>query len=1143
MAAALTAMTVVAVADPPTARAYAPTGGVMYELGGNECLKGRGNCAIYPKSAELPSGRLVAAFELSTVTAGNDGAVGQTMPLYKSDDNGSSWQPLTTVASPAEMSDDPAMDPYTSNWTNPYLYVLPEDVGELDAGTLLLATVVSGQDEYYTERKAADPNWVPANDGDRRDLAIALYSSTNEGADWSFEDIIARGGWQGGSAGAIGQNIAAANTARQIDPVWEPHLLVHDGRLVAYYSDENDYSGYDAVTGVPTLRPDNDTGQDTGAQILAHRTWDGTGSWSEPVLDVSGTTFGAPGDVSIGGGRPGMTTVVPTTDGRWMMTFEYFGGGNIAHYKFADSPLDFRFGSGDAGGNISDLPTDAGSGQLQNGGSPVLEVLPDGRITYNADGNGDIWVNASGRSDGVWTRYRTTLGSGYSRTMQYVSNTGRIVVLQGVWGGATAGSTIRYGEVDLGSSVGSYYEVVNRRTGQVWGTGDSTNDADRGNADRPDIRLEASGSAADSATQSWHVVPEAGGAVTFLNGSGGREASIWTGNATPGQRLAQWVDDRAGGTWTLVPSSDGHVRIQSVVNPQLVVGVSNGTPVLQPPVTGGGNADDEQEWLLVPVAPSAAALAAGTPSSDLVAEQSVLPGSTITIDATPVARTGVDSRAGTVGRVFAHPAGGGSPTPLGSVTLDAEQRATLVLPASYTGRGETTISVSFDASPLVRDTVQVADVSVTAVPSSASPANEAGWFRGDVSVALTPSPSTASAQYRLAATGEWQTVTGPVVVTTEGVTTLQYRASVGGSPVTGSEGSLEVRVDRTAPVSSVATDPASGTAQAGSTITARVTAADSGSGVGAVQYALDGGAWTAVPADGIAVTATGAHRLQYRASDVAGNTEATREVVLTVAPPATTADVRITSADQASADGWYQEPVLVALTAPAGQRVQYRIDQGTWRTYTTSLTVSKNGSTLIDHRLVAGGETVAGSQAQTVVKVDRTLPAATATRAPNVTIGTPRNPITVSATATDGHSGVAALEYRVDGSAWQPYTAAVVISTVGDHVVSTRAVDRAGNVSTVRTATVTINPDPAVSVRAGSAAAPGGTLTISVAGFSRYADVTYTLGDRVLGTAVTDVNGTARTTVRIPADVPLGTAPLTAATADGLTVSRTVTVR
>ncbi|QJT06616.1 RICIN domain-containing protein [Streptomyces asoensis] len=575
------------------AQAYNPTGGILYQLGSEPCLKGRGNCAIYPKSAELPGGRLVASFEKSTVVTATGSADRQTLPVYKSDDHGTTWQSLSEVKAPAYLSGDAKYAKYTSNWTNPYLYVLPQDLGNLKEGTLLLASVVSGDDSYYKEHKAADPNWTPTNDGDRKDLAIALYSSTDDGATWKVENVVATGGWQGGSAGAVGQNIAAANTSRQVDPVWEPYLMVHKGKLVCYYSDENDYTGFNATTGVPTLDPANDTATDSQGQILAHKTWDGTGAqWSAPVVDVAGLTQNmGGGKTEIGGGRPGMANVVRTTDGKWLLTFEYWGGGVNTKYVLGDDPLKFYTGSA-TGTGVTALPLDAGSHALATGGSPVLVRLPGGRLVYNAAGSGNVWVNDSGRSDSTWKEYQTTSPAGYSRDLQYVEGTGRIAILnnQGT-------STIAYAEVDLGHSDGAYYQLVNRRTDQVIGTGNKTNDANIGNADVPDVRLEAPGSAANADTQYWHVTTEPNGGVSLLNKSGGRAAAIWTGNATAGQKIGQWVDNSATGSWNLVRTADGFYKLQSVRNTNLyLTGASAGTQLtLQNALTDGS-----QDWELVP---------------------------------------------------------------------------------------------------------------------------------------------------------------------------------------------------------------------------------------------------------------------------------------------------------------------------------------------------------------------------------------------------------------------------------------------------------------------------------------------------------------------------------------------------------------
>ncbi len=362
-----------------TAQAYNPTGGIMYQLGDEPCLKGRGNCAVYPKSAQLPSGRLVASFEKATVVPETGSADGETLPVHKSDDHGTSWQPLSEVRAPAYLSRDPEYAKYTSNWTNPYLYVLPQAVGKLKKGTLLLASVVSGDDQYYKEHKAADPNWTPSNDGDRKDLAIALYSSTDEGRTWKVVNVVATGGWQGGSAGAVGRNVAAANSHRQVDPVWEPYLTVHKGRLVCYYSDENDYLGFDPATGVPTPDPANGTAPDSHGQILVHKTWNGRNAgWSDPVVDIAGLTqdMGG-GKTEIGGGRPGMTNVVRTSDGKWLLTFEYWGGGTNTRYVLADDPLKFYRGS-PTGEGITSLPVDAGSRPLGTTAAPWSSGSPTG---------------------------------------------------------------------------------------------------------------------------------------------------------------------------------------------------------------------------------------------------------------------------------------------------------------------------------------------------------------------------------------------------------------------------------------------------------------------------------------------------------------------------------------------------------------------------------------------------------------------------------------------------------------------------------------------------------------------------------------------------------------------------------------------
>ncbi|GAA4906148.1 hypothetical protein GCM10025789_26920 [Tessaracoccus lubricantis] len=575
-AAAIGAAIVLTVPTAINALAYTPSPGVVMTPDSVDTCN-KFPCVLYPKSTQLPSGRIVLAFEDSR------GAVdGQDIPIWKSDDNGDTWQELSEVGSPADLSNDPAYDKYISNWTNPYLYVMPETVGDLVEGTLLLSSVVSGDDEWYNEQKAKNPNWTPNGDGDRRDLAIALYSSTDEGQTWTFEDIIATGGWQGGSAGRIGSAISNANVNRQVDPVWEPHLAVHDGQLIAWYSDENDYSGYDPDTLVPELTPNNDTGKDSGNQILVHKTWDGTG-WSEAVLDVAGVTHTVEdGDQSwtvIGGGRPGMITSAETTDGKWIQTFEYFGGGRNTRMKVCDDLLHCEPWDGSTWG---EGPWETAPGIA--GGSPVLLELPDGRIVYNDANDSAVVINESGLSTELapppygpgtahgWKNYNTPVAPGYSRNLQYVRDTGQLLIIQASWTAPGTASPIRFGHVDIGHSAGAYYTLQNRKTGEVLSTAqDNTQDFQfypRYNAYQPDIITWSNNP--DNDTQRWHVLPRSNGTFSFINKAGGRAVSLNGGTASQGNKLVQWVHkDGSDQQWNLIPTDDGYFKVQTSANSDL----------------------------------------------------------------------------------------------------------------------------------------------------------------------------------------------------------------------------------------------------------------------------------------------------------------------------------------------------------------------------------------------------------------------------------------------------------------------------------------------------------------------------------------------------------------------------------------------
>jgi PKD repeat protein len=77
--------------------------------------------------------------------------------------------------------------------------------------------------------------------------------------------------------------------------------------------------------------------------------------------------------------------------------------------------------------------------------------------------------------------------------------------------------------------------------------------------------------------------------------------------------------------------------------------------------------------------------------------------------------------------------------------------------------------------------------------------------------------------------------------------------------------------------------------------------------------------------------------------------------------------------------------------------------------------------------------------------------------------GTYDRPVTLTLTATDGDegTGIGVIEYRIDGGAWQTYTAPFRVARVGNHLVEYRATDRSGNVEDIKNVTFSIVLHPA----------------------------------------------------------------------------------
>ncbi|QEU88808.1 OmpL47-type beta-barrel domain-containing protein [Streptomyces viridosporus] len=251
-----------------------------------------------------------------------------------------------------------------------------------------------------------------------------------------------------------------------------------------------------------------------------------------------------------------------------------------------------------------------------------------------------------------------------------------------------------------------------------------------------------------------------------------------------------------------------------------------------------------------------------------------------------------------------------------------------------------------------------------------------------------------------------------------------------------------------------------------------VEATDEGSGVDRIEYAIgDDGAWQPYTAP-VVVDRVGTHTVRYRALDRAGNVSAEKSVQFTVvAPPSDDTappDTSATVDGERNGDGAYIDMATVTVTASdtgsGVNTIEYAIGaDGAWQPYTGPVMVHRTGTHTVRYRATdrAGNVSAEKSVEFTVVAAppqDTTPPVTGATvtgtkNSDGAYVGNAR--VTVSAT-DEGGSGVAGIEYSLDGGPYLAYTQPVVVDRAGRHTVAYRASDKAGNTSQALTVSFTV---------------------------------------------------------------------------------------
>ncbi len=329
------------------------------------------------------------------------------------------------------------------------------------------------------------------------------------------------------------------------------------------------------------------------------------------------------------------------------------------------------------------------------------------------------------------------------------------------------------------------------------------------------------------------------------------------------------------------------------------------------------------------------------------------------------------------------------------------------------------------------------------------------WFRGAVTVTLSASDATSgvAATYYTVDGGSQKTYTGsPFAVSGDGTHHITFwSVDVAGN--TEAVESATFRIDSVKPITtaSLAGTQGSNGWYISTSVSVTLTASDATSGVAATYYSVDNGSQQTYTGSPFAVSGDGTHFITVWSVDGAGNTEAVASHAFEIdsVKPMTTVSLTGTQ----GSNGWYvSTAVSVTLTASDATSgvasTHYTVDGGSQQTYTGSpFTVSGDGT----HHITFWSVDVAGNTEAAesdTFQIDSVKPITADSLAG--TTGSndwyTSTAVSVTLTASDPTSGVAATYYTVDGGSQQTYTGSpFTVSGDGTHHIAFWSVDVAGN--------------------------------------------------------------------------------------------------
>ncbi|HYW71101.1 MAG TPA: PQQ-binding-like beta-propeller repeat protein, partial [Pyrinomonadaceae bacterium] len=426
------------------------------------------------------------------------------------------------------------------------------------------------------------------------------------------------------------------------------------------------------------------------------------------------------------------------------------------------------------------------------------------------------------------------------------------------------------------------------------------------------------------------------------------------------------------------------------------------------------------------------------------------------------------------------------------------------------------------------------DASAPATQVAVSGNSGNGWYQNPAQVSLTATDSAsgvANSFYTIDGGGT-QTYSAPFNVSGDGSHVVRYW-SVDAAGNSEAQQSATVQIDTTAPSTQMSASGVTGdNGWYRGPVQVSLAGADNQSGLANTFYSLDAGP-TQTYAGAFAISSEAQHQLSFWSVDRLGNAEAHQTVTIKIDQygPRTQPVV----SGPSGGGNYFLGAVQISLTATDNlsgvAATYYRIDGGATQTYSSTFTVSGDGSHTVDYWStdVAGNNTYSYTS---LIKIDTTAPTTTAT--PSGSLGTNGwylGPVQVLLNRSDNGSGVQSSYYKVDNGAALAYASPFTVSTAGTHAVNYWSLDVAGNAEVQRLLTLNIdNTAPTVTVSASPATAGHNNnkpLTVTVSGhvadtISGVGPVTYSVLDEYgiaqpSGPVTVQANGNYSFTLSLPA--------------------------